>query len=147
MIRKLRSLLRDRKGSVAVEFGLTFPALLFATMFIFDVGFGMYSFSTLSNAASDAARMGSVRAEQVLDDQTGEWVRVIDTDTLASIKAYAEQRLSTMAGTQVVTATVVNGTDGPALQIIITYDHKFFLGSLFGMDHVQMTAEGRMLML
>ena len=51
---------RINKGQSLVEFALVLPMLLLLLMGIFDLGRAVYYFSTISNAANEAARYGAI---------------------------------------------------------------------------------------
>jgi len=50
----------DRRGQAAVEFALVLPLLVLMMVGIFDLGRGVYAWSTLNNAAREGARQGIV---------------------------------------------------------------------------------------
>ena len=60
IIRKLVAILKDQQGSTAVEFALVMPALIMATLMIFDLGRIMLAYSSVNDVASDTARYASI---------------------------------------------------------------------------------------
>lgn len=74
----LRWILRDRRGSAAVEFGLSLPIYLTALFGVIEGGRLIYSQTALYFAAQEATRFAIVREGQVTNDE---------------IKTFAEGRL------------------------------------------------------
>lgn len=66
-----RTMLSDRRGVTAVEFGLIAPALLLSVMGILDVGYNVYTQSILRGAIQKASRdstiEGAVDAESFIN--------------------------------------------------------------------------------
>jgi Flp pilus assembly protein TadG len=54
------ALAANQRGAALIEFVLTFPILVFATLFVFDIGRSAFTIMTLNGAAADAARWASV---------------------------------------------------------------------------------------
>jgi len=57
---RLRVLVRDCRGSAALQFALVLPAILLLTLGTIDVGQAMWTQSALNKAVQDAARCASV---------------------------------------------------------------------------------------
>jgi Flp pilus assembly protein TadG len=62
-----RSLLKDRTGSAAIEFGLIAPAFLTMLLGVFQVGVWMQSYNAMRNAITETAR--SVAVEYQTDNK------------------------------------------------------------------------------
>lgn len=60
MIRAVRSLLRDRRGSPSVDFALTLPALILVTVGVLQLGIAFLANAGLRNAVEAAARYATV---------------------------------------------------------------------------------------
>lgn len=130
-IRKNLRLVRDERGSAAIEFAISFPIIVLATLMIFDIGRATQMMSTLSNAADDAARYASVHATDSLIPKT-------ETEIIA----FTNTRLDGMgAGTAVtVTFTAPAGADpadpdfvsGGLVSVRITQNLTFFSFNIIG---------------
>ena len=84
-MRRLRKFIRlwkdsalaaNQRGAALIEFVLTFPILVFATLMVFDVGRSFFTILTLNGAAADAARYASVHGSLSLSPATNQ--RIID---------------------------------------------------------------------
>ncbi len=128
-LKRLRRLNSNQDGAASVEFILSFPILLIATLIVFDIGFGVQKFSTLNHAANDAARFASARAVDNLFPVTE-----------AEITAFARSQLVGLIGDPpTITITVTPPASGPdetgnpfisgaTISIVIAQDHDFLLG-------------------
>ncbi len=58
---EIRTLLREERGSEAVEFALAFSVWMAAAFLIMYVAFALYAAHFVANSAEEAARFGSVR--------------------------------------------------------------------------------------
>ena len=102
-LKRLRRLNSNQDGAASVEFILSFPILLIATLIVFDIGFGVQKFSTLNHAANDAARFASARAVDNLFPVTE-----------AEITAFARTQLVGLIGDPpTITITVTPPASGP----------------------------------
>jgi len=63
MARCLKSLLRDRSGSVAVEFALIGPVLIGAMLAVLQFGLGMQNYNALRSISADTARYSAVNKQ------------------------------------------------------------------------------------
>lgn len=147
LIRKLREVARNNQGVAAVEFALTFPALVVATLVIFDIGYAVFTYSVMSSAAADGAREGSVWAEGVeYDPDIDAYVYDFTDPQLNDVETFTEGRLSGVGNTS-VNADIEDRAEGPTLVVTVSHRHRFFVTALLGIDGVSMRAESEMLLL
>ena len=64
MSRLARCLRPHSRGQALVEFALVIPIFLFMLVALFDVGRGVFSYNTLTNAAREGARMAIVNQDK-----------------------------------------------------------------------------------
>ncbi len=118
---------RDKRGAAMTEFALTFPILIFATLFVLDVGRAAFTILTLNGAAADAARYASVRG-------TGTVSAAVDAD----IRAFALERAFGV-GPSAVTVTI-NWDPAPVkggeVEVVIGFDITLFAGQLINIDSI-----------
>jgi Flp pilus assembly protein TadG len=102
-----------RDGTVAIEYGLIMPVLLFLTFGIMETGRFFWTYNTLTRAAEAAARCGAVN----------------NTTLCSNIPAYAVQQAWGMGGIPAATFTVTYPTCGaqPGVQVQATYPYHLFL--------------------
>lgn len=69
---------RDGRGQTLVEFALIIPIFILIVMGIFDVGRAIYTYTTINNAAHEAARLAIVdqNTAEVRDTAVGQAVGV-----------------------------------------------------------------------
>lgn len=118
---------RDKRGAAMTEFALTFPILVFSTLFVLDVGRAAFTILTLSGAAADAARYASVRG-------TGAVSTAVDAD----IRAFALDRAFGV-GPSAVKVDInwkPNGFKGAVVEVVISYDISLFAGQLINIDSI-----------
>lgn len=112
---------RDQRGSAAVEFALTFPVLIIVTMMIFDIGRGMFFYTSVNNLAAEGVRYASVHGSGSLAPKTK-----------AQIKAYILTRATGLDPAQtVITVTFdPNPSPGSAVEVTVQYNQAFFVSGL-----------------
>lgn len=130
-MRKFIQMMRDERGTSAIEFAITFPILVLVTLMIFDIGRATQTMSTLANAANDTARYASVHATDSLIPKTEN-----------EIIAFANTRLDGLgAGTAItVDFTPPAGADvadpdfvsGGIVSVRITQNLTFFSFNILG---------------
>lgn len=59
MMRWLRALRHDRRGSTLLEFGLLAPAMFAMMLGVFQIGMGMQAYNAMRSVASDTARFAA----------------------------------------------------------------------------------------
>ena len=100
---------KGEKGQALVEFALLVPIFLVLLFAIVDFGMGFYSWITVTNAAREGARLGTVQAsEQAIID------RVYQTSDLPG------------EATQ-MTVTVTNAQGQPGESVVVKVDYGYDL--------------------
>lgn len=145
-MRKYFEVMRDERGSSAIEFVITFPIIVLATLMIFDIGRATQTMSTLSSAANDTARYASAHATDNLIPKTEN-----------EIIAFANSRLDGLGdGTAVtVTFTPPAGADvadpdfvsGGEVSVRITQDLRFFVFNILGLPDQEFIGRADMIVL
>ncbi len=88
-MRRLRKFIRlwqdsalatNQRGAALIEFVLTFPILVFATLMVFDIGRSFFTILTLNGAAADAARYASVHGSLSLSPATNQRITDVALD-------------------------------------------------------------------
>lgn len=134
--------LRNDDGAASVEFVLSFPVIILATLIVFDVGRVVQESSTLSTAAREAARFGSARSDDNLLPAT-----------VADIEAEAA-RILLNAGDATITVTItppatwVAGSTyiaGGTITVEITKPHTFFVTGWLSMTPIELRGRADML--
>src|SRR6266542_5065485 len=64
-MKRRRSALRPAgtRGQAMVEFALVFPILMLLLVAVFDIGRGVFSYNSITNAAREGARLGVVNQD------------------------------------------------------------------------------------
>ncbi len=106
LIRRRRE--KGEKGQALVEFALLIPIFLILVFSIVDFGMGFYSWITVTNAAREGARLGSVQASEFLITE-----RVKDTADLPN-------ELTNMR----VTVIGAQGQPGDSVVVQVDYDYN-----------------------
>lgn len=145
-MRKYLRIVRDERGAAGIEFVITFPIIVLATLIIFDIGRATQMMSTLSNAADDAARYASVHATDSLIPKTE-----------AEIIAFANTRLTGVGPGSAVTVTFTPpvGADvadpdyvsGGEVSVRITQNLTFFTLSFIGVSAQQFIGRADMIVI
>ncbi len=126
--RRRRGFLRNRKGSVAVEFAFVFPLFVMFLFGIIDVGRAYWVFNTLQEAAESTARHAMVNEGM----------------SLADIETWGSNNIIALNPTDVTfsaTGTTV-GSDY-FLKVDATYNFKFLVGIVFSAAAVDLTGSSR----
>ena len=105
LIRKNKKL-KSERGQAMVEFAMIVPIFLLLVFAIVDFGMGLYSWITVTNAAREGARMGTVGADSATITQ-----RV--KDTAGSLN---NSNLT-------VTVTNAQGTPGSSVKVDVDYQY------------------------
>lgn len=74
----LRRFHRDRRGSVALEFALVFPAFVMLAMGTIELGLMMLQDATLEIAAAEASRSGSLSQYGTKDEREARVQQIVD---------------------------------------------------------------------
>ncbi len=121
------ALAANQRGAALIEFVLTFPILVFATLFVFDVGRSAFTIMTLNGAAADAARYASVRGTLSLNPATTE-----------SITNFALDR-SFGVGPGALDVTVTwnpSPMPGAEVEVVITYTMDLIMARIANVDPI-----------
>jgi Flp pilus assembly protein TadG len=102
------------RGSVAVEYGLILPPLLFMVLGIMDVGRLLWTYTTLYRASEAAARCGAIASAACA--------------TASSTQSYA---VTQAYGLTVTTAAFAVGTAGCGVQVTATLPFTFVIPKFF----------------
>jgi Flp pilus assembly protein TadG len=100
----------DTAGSVAIEYGLILPAMLFFTLGIMDAGRLLWTNITLTRATEVAARCGAVN---------------VTTCPTASLPAYAATQAQNFGIYDATAANFVATTPTCGVQVQATYTFQF----------------------
>jgi len=119
---------RRERGQELVEFALILPLLLLLMVGIFEFGYVVFAYNTLSNAVREGARYGSVQPA----DETGILERA--------------QRLTIGLDSTKLTWDVDDSVSG-RVSVSVEYEHTLFTGFLlqsFGGDTLTLRAASSM---
>lgn len=105
LIRRRRK--NGEKGQALAEFALLIPIFLILLFAIVDFGMGFYSWITVTNAAREGARLGSVQATEV---------EIVD-------RVYQTSDLPDEATQMTVTVTNAQGQPGESVVVEVDYDY------------------------
>ena len=121
------ALAANQRGAALIEFVLTFPILLFATLVVFDIGRSAFTIMTLNGAAADAARYASVRGTQSLI-----------TATDANIAAFALDRAFGVGPGTLAVAVTWNPSPlpGAEVEVVITYSMDMILARMANVEPI-----------
>lgn len=111
LLRKNRKAEGER-GQSLVEFTLIIPIFLLLVFAIVDFGMGLYSWITVTNAAREGARLGTVGA-----DQAAITARVRDT------AGNLDNSDLTVTVTNCVSGCSTTGDPGESLSVHVDYDY------------------------
>ena len=122
-MKRLRRLLKNEKGGVAVEFAVALPILVVMMLMVIDLGRAIFAYSTLNSAAADAVRYASVHGVESVHPRTNE-----------QIIAFARQRAVGFNDNNLTVALnwVPSGYAGAQVEVILTYDFTFFVTGMIG---------------
>ena len=121
------ALAANQRGAALLEFGLTFPILIFATLFVFDIGRSAYTIMTLNGAAADAARYASVRGTLSLNPATTQ-----DITNFALGRAFG-------VGPGVLDVAVTwdpSPLPGAEVEVVITYSMDMIMARIANVDPI-----------
>lgn len=100
------------RGQSLVEFTLILPIFLILVFAIVDFGMGLYSWITVTNAAREGARLGTVGA-----DQASITARVRDT------AGNLDNENLTVSVTNCVSGCVTTGDPGESVAVEVDYEY------------------------
>jgi Flp pilus assembly protein TadG len=105
LIRRRRK--NGEKGQALAEFALLVPIFLILLFAIVDFGMGFYSWITVTNAAREGARLGSVQASEA---------EIVD-------RVYETSDLPEEATQMTVTVTNAQGQPGESVVVQVGYEY------------------------
>ena len=111
----LRPLLRDRRGSPAVDFALTLPALVLVTVGVMQLGIGFLANAGLRNAVEAAARYATIYTTA-----TGNTACVTGYPTDDQIVAKVRSSAFGIDASQLTVSTPVHGTSNGTCYVDVT---------------------------
>lgn len=129
-LKRLLRLHRDQDGAASIEFILSFPILLIATVMVFDIAFGVQKFSTLNHAANDAARFASARAADNLFPVTTNEITAFARSQLVGLIGVAPTITITVVPPAIYDSDVDPSPfmTGATISVVISQRHDFLLG-------------------
>jgi Flp pilus assembly protein TadG len=133
MLRRLRAAWGDQRGQSLLETALMFIVIFMVVFWVFELGWLMYTYSVLADAAYEGVRHAVVRGG---GDATG------TQNTVKSFAATSLHNVSAMA----VSVTFPDGNAQPPsrVRVTVTYTYVAFLPSYIGAPTMHTYAEGRM---
>ncbi len=119
------ALAANQRGAALIEFVLTFPILVVATLFVFDIGRSALIIMTLNGAAADTARYASVRGTLSLNPADD-----------AELTAFALDRAFGVGpGTLDVDVTWdPSSLPGGEVEVVITYTMDLIMARIANVD-------------
>lgn len=145
--RQVSAGLRDDSGSAAIEFVLSFPIVVLATLIVFDVGGVVQESSTLSAAAREAVRFGSARASNSVIPATTAEIEAVANDILLNYTDYVVTVIITPPAYYDASIHPDPFLSGGVLTVEITRNHDFLLGGFIGAAPVELSGRADMLII
>lgn len=132
---RLKLLKGEKNGNTVIEFALTFPILIFLTFAIFDVGRGVFYYTTVNNIAAETVRYASVRG---VDSPT--------SVTQDEVEAFALEKATGMDLDRLTIAVIYdpNSSSGSNVQVTVNYDLRFYLAGFFDGASITLTGASQM---
>ena len=133
MPRRLRAAWRDQRGQALLETPLTFIIIFMVVFWVFELGWFMYTYSVLTDAAYEGVRHAAVRSG---GDSTG---------TQNIVKTFAAAALHNVSAMG-VSVTFPDGDAAPPnrVRVTITYTYVPYLPNYIFAPTLHSYAEGRM---
>lgn len=133
-MRRMASLVRDPRGSAAIEFAIIAPVLITMLFGVLQIGLGMQQYNALRSVAAETARYAAVERQKgvtyvALDVQNR--ARTIATGTPYGL-------LGTRLTTTAVTATTQRVSGATEYTLTLRYNVPSFLG-IMGMGEIPIT--------
>lgn len=124
LIRHLRRLCLDRRGTAAVEFAIIAPIFFALLLSVVDVGKYMWTLNTMQYAIDEAVRAGAV--QELTDTQ---------------IEARVTQALAPISGGFPVTVLAASGSDSVTVTASSTYQFFFPISSFTSGAEINLRTE------
>jgi Flp pilus assembly protein TadG len=133
MRRGLPAAWRDQRGQALLETPLTFLIIFMVVFWVFELGWLMYTYSVLADAAYEGVRHAAVRSG---GDSIG---------TQNTVKTFAAASLHNVSAIAVsVTFPDGNATPPNRVRVVVTYAYLPYLPKYIFAPTLQTYAEGRM---
>lgn len=124
LLRYWRRLLRDRRGTAAVEFAMISPIFFALLLSVVDIGKYMWTLNTMQYAIDEAVRAGAV--QELTDSQ---------------IEARVTQALLPISGGNPVDVLAASGTDSVTVTANSTYQFLFPISAIIGQADINLRTE------
>jgi Flp pilus assembly protein TadG len=124
---------RGQRGQSLLETAIMIPVIFMVVFFVFELGWLMYTFSVMADAANEGVRYAIVHSG---GDPTG---------TQAQVKAFAATSLHNVSA-MTVSVTPPDGTYAPPnrVRVTVTYIYIPYLPKFITAPTMKTYAEGRM---
>lgn len=124
---RLRRLRRDRRGTVAIEFGFALPVLILLTVGLIDFSILLWRTSTVENAASEGARYAAVHGAASSAPATPQQVQDFIRGQAAAIPS---------SDLNISVTWQPNNQPGSKVTVDLTYNHTFLVAGLIGLGPI-----------
>lgn len=128
-------LLKEKSGHAAVEFAITFPVLIFVTLAIFDIGRGIFFYTSVHNVAAETVRFASVRG---VDSPTRATLDEVEAFALARATGLDQDNLT------VTVEYTPDDSSGSTVEVTVDYDMRFYLGAWVDTARITLTGSSQM---
>jgi Flp pilus assembly protein TadG len=139
MIKKpliLLKLLKDKSGTAFIEFGILASIFIILSFTIIDFGRMMWLNNTVEHVAAEGARYAAVRGSDKASPVNSTQVTTYVQDRATGIPA-ADMNISV--------TWAPNNNPGGSVTVLVTYNYEYIIGSMLGLDPVDL--EGRSTMI
>jgi len=137
-LNRISAVCQDCRGAISIELSLILPALLLATLMVFDVGRAVLAYSSLNDVAADAARYASIHGARsggsMSDDE---------------IISYAKSRIAglELSAVQMTVTWQPSRHRGSSVSIDISSEFTFLATRLLPMSPINLDGHGSMTVL
>lgn len=129
-------LLKDRSGSSFVEFGILASIFFTLSFAIIDFGIMMWLNNTVEHVATEGARYAAVRG-------AGKPTPVSESDVITYVQDRAD---GIQPGDMTVDVTwTPNNNSGSSVTVLVTYNYEYIIGSILGIDPVDLQGRSTMI--
>ncbi len=125
-------LLKDRSGAALIEFGILASIFIILSFTIIDFGRMMWLNNTVEHVATEGARYAAVRGSDKASPVNSTQVTTYVQDRATGIPA-ADMNISV--------TWAPNNNPGGSVTVLVTYNYEYIIGSMLGLDPVDL--EGR----
>ncbi len=129
-------LLKDRRGSSFVEFGILAGIFFTVTFAIIEFGLMMWLNSTVEHVAAEGARYAAVRG-------AGKPAPVSESDVIA----YVQDRTDGIQDSDLTVKVTwtPNNSSGSTVTVLVTYTYDYIIGEVMGFDTVDLQGRSTMI--